>query len=266
MVSWQKILKHHWANLQCEYCIIYIRRYRELVIGICDADEIFREKLFILCKGFFQRKDDVVEVLEFSSAKELVEHNEKLNLVFVGIESEGKDIRERCVLLSNILSRQENECSIIFLTEEKKEIHHSFFWGNICGLLPKKFEEETFNKCLDSFNEYYDEICIEDELVQLDKHNWERISKIIYIKAADKYCEIFTKDKKYLVTSKMCDLEKKLYYENFVRIQRSYIINFDYVVSFGKNIKMKDGAILTYSRGKRQELRKKYYNYKYLSK
>lgn len=140
------------------------------------------------------------------------------------------------------------------------------FWGNICGILPKKFEEETFNKCLESFNKYHDEIYTEDELVQLDKYNWERSSKILYIKAADKYCEIFTKDKKYLVTSRMYDLEKKLYYENFVRIQRSYIINFDYVVSFGKSIKMTDGVTLTYSRGKKQQLRKKYYNYKGVSK
>lgn len=235
-------------------------------IAICDADEIFREKQFILCKEFFSKKDDEIEILEFSSVKELVEHNKKLNLVFIGIESEGKGIRERCALLTNILNKQEKECSIIFLTEEEKKTYPSFFWGNICRILPKNFEEETFNKCLESFNKYHDEIYTEDELVQLDKYNWERSSKILYIKAADKYCEIFTKDKKYLVTSRMYDLEKKLYYENFVRIQRSYIINFDYVVSFGKSIKMTDGVTLTYSRGKKQQLRKKYYNYKGVSK
>ena len=36
------------------------------------------------------------------------------------------------------------------------------------------------------------------------------MSNIMYIKVADKYCKIYTKDEEYLVSSRMCDLEKAM--------------------------------------------------------
>ncbi len=51
------------------------------------------------------------------------------------------------------------------------------------------------------------------------------ISDILYIAADRSYCQIFTKEDEYLISTPLKNVEDKLLGANFVRIHRSYLVN-----------------------------------------
>ncbi|MGL4585038.1 MAG: LytR/AlgR family response regulator transcription factor [Flavobacterium sp.] len=56
-----------------------------------------------------------------------------------------------------------------------------------------------------------------------------RVEDIIYCKAADNYCEIYLKDQKYLISKTLKNVEDKIKHKNFKRVNRSYLVNVDYI-------------------------------------
>ncbi|KUF39039.1 MAG: LytTR family DNA-binding domain-containing protein [Myroides sp.] len=56
-----------------------------------------------------------------------------------------------------------------------------------------------------------------------------RVDDIVYCKAADNYCEIYLKDQKYLISKTLKNVEDKIKHKNFIRVNRSYLVNVDYI-------------------------------------
>ncbi|MCC9041328.1 LytTR family DNA-binding domain-containing protein [Myroides sp. M-43] len=56
-----------------------------------------------------------------------------------------------------------------------------------------------------------------------------RVEDIVYCKAADNYCEIYLKDQKYLISKTLKNVEDKIQHKNFKRVNRSYLVNVDYI-------------------------------------
>ncbi len=54
---------------------------------------------------------------------------------------------------------------------------------------------------------------------------------MLYIEAYDNYCNLYTKDKKYLISHTLKYIEEKLPSEKFLRVHRSYIINLNKIDS-----------------------------------
>lgn len=55
-----------------------------------------------------------------------------------------------------------------------------------------------------------------------------KIADIIYCKADDNYCEIYTINKMYTISKPLKEIEKSINKTSFVRIHRSYLVNLDY--------------------------------------
>ena len=77
-----------------------------------------------------------------------------------------------------------------------------------------------------------------------------KIDEIIYCKADDSYCTIFTKDDAYMVTKTLKEVESLINQTNFFRVNRSYLVNINFAKKFDKrnnvlilNCEPKDGEI-----------------------
>ena len=58
---------------------------------------------------------------------------------------------------------------------------------------------------------------------------------IVLCKASDNYCEIFLGNVKYLVSKTLGTVHNKLGEDNFVRVNRSFVVNFRYVDHIDRN-------------------------------
>lgn len=61
-----------------------------------------------------------------------------------------------------------------------------------------------------------------------------RIDEIIYCKAADNYCEIYTTSKMYIISKPLKEIEKAIARNYFARIHRSYLVNLSFAMRMDK--------------------------------
>jgi len=88
------------------------------------------------------------------------------------------------------------------------------------------------------------------------------INEILYFKASEKYVEAYTKERKYLVSKSLMEIEEEFNNTNIVKIHRSYIVNYNNIESFEKTntgeymVKLKDlpGVKLPVSRNLKHKL------------
>lgn len=55
-----------------------------------------------------------------------------------------------------------------------------------------------------------------------------KITDIVYCKADDNYCEIYTTNKMYTISKPLKEIEKSINKTSFIRIHRSYLVNLEY--------------------------------------
>ncbi len=77
-----------------------------------------------------------------------------------------------------------------------------------------------------------------------------KIDEIIYCKADDNYCTIYTKDDVFMVTKTLKEVENLIDQTNFFRVNRSYLVNIYFAKKFDKrnnilmlNCQPKDGEV-----------------------
>ena len=68
-----------------------------------------------------------------------------------------------------------------------------------------------------------------------DKIRLIPVSEIIYFRASDKYVEVQARDKTYLITKSLAQLESALPADEFVRVHRSVIVNVSMIEEFAKD-------------------------------
>lgn len=81
---------------------------------------------------------------------------------------------------------------------------------------------------------------------------------IYYLKADNNYCIIHYNDKKLVCSLTLKVLSARLYYTNFIRVHRSFVINFDkirFINSAYTSIIMEDGIIIPISRSYKQAVK-----------
>lgn len=80
------------------------------------------------------------------------------------------------------------------------------------------------------------------------------IADILYLEADRNYCQVFTKDKNYLLVNTLKNMEEKLPTKSFQRVHRSYIVNLNEINEFNHNNITIGNKILPLSKELRPEL------------
>ena len=90
------------------------------------------------------------------------------------------------------------------------------------------------------------------------------VNEIVYIQAKDNYLDIITNQKNTLIRYKISDMEKRLEPYQFLRIHKSYLVNYRYIYSLqNKTVTLEDGTVLPISRYRFLEVQSKFKEYIY---
>ena len=192
-----------------------------------------------------------------------VQH-EKPDLVLMDINLKG----ELDGIETAIKMQQEDSIPIIYLTANSDDAH----FNRAKATSPYAFLSKPFKKLdlqraielasvriLQESNEPKAELNslkLEDRIFvrQNDLMCKILIADILYLEADRNYCQVFTKDKNYLLINTLKNMEDKLPADTFQRIHRSYIINLKQVNEFNHNNITVGNKILPMSKELRPEL------------
>ena len=221
---------------------------QKYVIGIIDdhlADrKRITESVGLMCKNL----DLSAEILSFDSAEAVLQSNLCFDVLFLDEElADGRNKKLNGHELKEILRHRNTGCMVIYISSHREYVDTSF-GTNVMGFVIKGSENEAsqlmrcFVNCLKELDDTQNVIYLESQ----DHH-----LKIVYAAGYEKVmrCTMDRAEEK-LKTSRQ-----------FVRCQRSYIVNLDYVEAVEGNFErfiMKNGAVISVSRGKKDIVKRKY--------
>ncbi|WP_353097909.1 LytR/AlgR family response regulator transcription factor [Empedobacter brevis] len=151
--------------------------------------------------------------------------------------------------------------AIIFVTAHRDFALDGFDSGAIDYLVkPVRFERflTAVNRVKERQKEVYDtETVVRDFIFVKANGKLEKIifAEIIYIEAQGDYLKIVTKNEHFVTLSTMKSFEEHLVIPEFLRVQRSFIVNVSAIQSFsGHTIELDNGKSISISVSKKDEL------------
>lgn len=151
--------------------------------------------------------------------------------------------------------------AIIFVTAHRDFALDGFDSGAIDYLVkPVRFERflTAVNRVKERQKKVYDtETVVRDFIFVKANGKLEKIifAEIIYIEAQGDYLKIVTKNEHFVTLSTMKSFEEHLVIPEFLRVQRSFIVNVSAIQSFsGHTIELDNGKSISISVSKKEEL------------
>lgn len=220
--------------------------------------------------------NDFIKVIEKArNGIEAVEKINKLspNLIFLDIQMPELDGFE-------VLKKLKHLPLIIFTTAYDEYALKAFETNSIDYLL-KPIDPKRLKKALDKLKNLSStgKASLRDEITKLikdvkaeqtkrikitvgDKTRFINVNDIYFIKTIEKHIEIYTYDKKYIMSKSLNQMETELSNEEFIRVHRSVIINMNYIDeairwfsgTYKVRMKDKDNSELPVSRGQKFKL------------
>lgn len=229
-----------------------------LKIGICDDNMFFLEQFKAQVKILFKKNNWTGSISSFKSGEEMIElcKNRKYDIVFLDIDMPGMDgftLAERI---------PEKDTLLVFCTNHNELVYNSFSYQPFWFLCKENYEnnlEEVFcaaRKKIALRNRNY-EFNINGEIynASIDDIQFFDVSKHkIYVHFSDGH-QIEFRDN----LSHVDDLFKEY---GFVRINSGCLINMLWIKHICQNdIELKDGTILSLSRGRKKDVKEKFHEY-----
>lgn len=192
---------------------------------IVDDDEI--DRLLIVS---YVKKIDWIEIVGvFETAETALQclKNESVDIVFLDIELPGESGIE--------LRRKILEIPVCVFVSSHFESAAETFEIQTLDFIVKPFKFERFEQTIKRIEEYfsiktkvelYEESLITDEIYIKSGHDKIKIkqSDILFLEALKNYTIIVTASKKYYVLKGFSEILKEKYFQNFIRIHRSYAV------------------------------------------
>lgn len=236
--------------MQSQLKILIVEDEMLIAANIANQLEAFGYEVI----GIIPRGEEAVKVVQ----------NEKPDLVLMDINLKGDiDGIETAKRL-----QQEEQIPIIYLTANSDDEHFNRAKAtNPYAFLSKPFKRLDLQRALElasvrilqENNEQKTEqngLKLEDRIFvkQNDLMCKILIADILYLEADRNYCQVFTKDKNYLLVNTLKNMEEKLPAQSFQRVHRSYIVNLKEINEFNHNNITVGNKILPLSKELRPEL------------
>lgn len=195
----------------------YRRRGTQMKIGICDDDREDLQLTYKVTTATFDQLGVEYDIKVFDKVEDILAWTEDLHLLILDIEMPGLS----GIDLKKTLQRNAKGTMIIFVTNHD-ELMLSAFGIDVFGFAIKKNIEFQLPIILRDFiSETTPRIVIDGEIDSRD---------IRYIKAARVYTEVHMKNGEHRLTRRSIrEYEEWLTDFDFVRIHKSYLINFAWV-------------------------------------
>lgn len=246
----------------CILCSNSLEAYKtfQMKCIILDDEELSR----VILKQQISKHQDLVFVDEFSNAMSALKFLNQNNVDIMFLDIHMPDFSG-----FDLLQTLKNPPKIILVTSDKNFAIEAFEYDCVVDYLVKPINEERFAKALNKAKNFNSSASFEvsassksmtNELesefyVNIDR----RLIKIEYhsvniVEAKGDYIHIKTDTKNYIVHSTLKKIEEKLPHDLFLKVHRSFIVNFKKIIDIEDNSVLIGKDVIPVSRSQRPEL------------
>lgn len=217
-----------------------------MVIGICDDENIIRDKIEKICINETKKYCEDVVIQKYSDGREVLEKD--FDILILDIEMEDVD----GIVVKNYFQKRKKNTIIIFVTSHN-ELMSQAFGVNVMGFVTKSYLDNQLQVMLDNaMKRVMNTVSIEG----VDSR------KVCYIQAEHVYNILHLENETEVsVRCSSADLEKMLEVVGFIRVHRTYIINMAYVEHIRDKSVVINGKEIPVSTRLKSRLRKEYSRY-----
>lgn len=227
-----------------------------IYIALCDDKQYVHERIDKMVKEYFTEKGCGYRIIHFFSAKELLESEEKFNVLMLDIDMPDMDGIEA----ARRLAEQDKKYRIIMLTGKPERFKEAFKIGAY-RFVTKPVDKDEFNEALDDVSRSLMGCCkiqvrVQNNLFQFFQYN------IDYIEACGDYVKIYIDNKIFESDRTLKSWKNELDDRLFADCHKSYIVNLEKVKQICKNkLVLKNGKEIPVSRRRHGEVMQKFMEY-----
>lgn len=223
-----------------------------LQIALCDDEQQTLDIMEAFLRAYEVTNGLELTITRFFSGEALLEASESFQIIFMDIYLDGLPGTE-------VIRQLGGDPQVVFITTSREHAIEAFGLGAVHYLL-KPLEQsavwEAMDRCLSRLGENTKPVLH----IQSNQGNIPIPTvKITYIEVFDKLCIIHTDNQQFQTYTSLNTLFEQLDSHHFLRPQRSFVVNMEYIGSFlpGKLV-LKDGTEISLSRNNRAELKVQY--------
>ncbi len=236
--------------------ILFSYEKAKMRIALCNRDIDILKKIKNIFYRYaeFMRLDIVVDC--FCRGEDMLKSDVKYNLVFLDYYLKGKNGLE----IAKLLRKQNEYIAIVFLSSNTEFVFEAFKVSPYRFLVPPICQKELFT-VLDEFFEKYGKdypiwIKSREDIVNINT------ADIYYLEADNKYCFIHLKDESLHCNRTMAKVFAVLPKHNFLKINRAFIVNLNYVVKYNNDsVYLSNGSMLHISRNYLKIFKEEYFSF-----
>ncbi|WP_278712773.1 LytR/AlgR family response regulator transcription factor [Eubacterium ventriosum] len=217
-----------------------------MVIGICDDENVIRDKIEKICINETKKYCEDVVIQKYSDGREVLEKD--FDILILDIEMEDVD----GIVVKNYFQKRKKDTIIIFVTSHN-EMMSQAFGVNVMGFVAKSYLDNQLQVMLDgAMKRVMNTVSIEG----VDSR------KVCYIQAEHIYNILHLENETEVsVRCSSADLEKMLEVVGFIRVHSTYIINMAYVDHIKDKTVLVNKREIPVSARLKSRLRKEYSRY-----
>lgn len=200
-----------------------------ITVTICDSDIRIRKELTELCKKYFYKNKVEIHLRQCASGEEVL-MSEPADILIIGIQMK----KISGILVKEILGKMDVSTRIVFVAEDKKQMTEAF-GKQVYGYLTLPMKEQKFYRLLDDM---MSDIRQKTQYVYCKKENEikkVRFKDLLYVEKQGRSTLAYVKEENPLICPYVSELplvrwEELLPAERFIRVNKSQIVNLNYVV------------------------------------
>lgn len=156
--------------------------------------------------------------------------------------------------IANVIQNKKEDAIIIFVSIREDLVFETFKLNTLFFVRKQNINEDlinALNKLQNYFNDLNKTFIIEEIGKQI------LLKDILYFESSLNYLYVKTKTEEYKIRKTLKSIEGELKFNNFVKVNMSYLINFDNVDYLnGDSVMLKNGDIIPISVRNRQKVKK----------
>jgi len=227
-------------------------------IIICEDNQEHMEILKIYIRNYFRNLSDYAEIQWFVTAEKFLSSGSCCDILFMDIFLSGMNGIDAVRAMEQAQAR-----AVVFVTESSTYAVQAFALAAVHYLLKPLKESDVF-EALDR--------CVKNNTVTTQKFLEVRstvtgklripVHRIVYIEVFNKISVIYMQKREIRIYKSLDALYALLDNTQFMRVQRSFIVNMEYIEKVsGGIVFLKNGKKINMSRAKRNKLMEQYQMY-----
>ena len=234
-----------------------------MLVYVCDDNLEHQKNIGKIIEQFFLEKKIAYKIEYFSDGQEMLEtfaqKRELVDAFFMDIELGAVNGIE----IAKELLKMREDNRIIYISSHKKYVFNVFDTHPVNYLVKPLNKQKVFHV----LERIYEKERIPRKIkLTVERRSFELdVDKIIYIQSQGRVLHIYTKNDEFMTYEKVDRIVQQLnaIKEGFIRIHKSYVINYDHVEAFRWNeVLMDNGQVLSISRPYREDVKR--YSMKYI--